>query len=316
MANVPDWDDVELKGVPYERNSAGEAFKIWEGKNSQGVKGKWHVYKNGNKTFMATNPRPDGNVIAGADAAAANAAAEAAAAQAQAEQQAADARRIAQQQEDARIMEAQQRAAAQQQQDQQVQEDARMMEAQAAEVAAANQSQTPETPAQQDAPPAAGGGTGVTSVSVTTAVGTNTSAPEQTATPDAPPPAAPAPAPVVVAASASSGGGGFPTTSSYQNQSVQTGSAHTVVKGDTMWDIARANDMKLAELVALNPQIENPRLIYPGQKINLGNKSSSVLGASTEGGSAAGNIAADPARVPMSGTTAAPDPFNGSQQSH
>lgn len=45
--------------------------------------------------------------------------------------------------------------------------------------------------------------------------------------------------------------------------------AHTVKKGDTMWAIAKRNKMNLKDLIAKNPQIKNPNLIYPGQKINL-----------------------------------------------
>lgn len=44
---------------------------------------------------------------------------------------------------------------------------------------------------------------------------------------------------------------------------------HTVVRGDTMWDIAAANGMTLARLIRLNPQIRNPNLIYPGDIIYL-----------------------------------------------
>lgn len=44
---------------------------------------------------------------------------------------------------------------------------------------------------------------------------------------------------------------------------------YTVKKGDTMWAIAKRNNMSLKELVNKNPQIKNPNLIYPGNKINL-----------------------------------------------
>ncbi len=43
----------------------------------------------------------------------------------------------------------------------------------------------------------------------------------------------------------------------------------TVKKGDTMWAIALENSMTLAQLVALNPQVKNPNLIYVGDVINL-----------------------------------------------
>ena len=45
--------------------------------------------------------------------------------------------------------------------------------------------------------------------------------------------------------------------------------SHTVKRGDTLWAIARANGVPLNELIAANPQIKNPNLIYPGQKVNI-----------------------------------------------
>lgn len=44
---------------------------------------------------------------------------------------------------------------------------------------------------------------------------------------------------------------------------------YVVKHGDTLWDIARAHGVSLAELEAANPQIRNPDLIYPGQHVNL-----------------------------------------------
>ena len=44
---------------------------------------------------------------------------------------------------------------------------------------------------------------------------------------------------------------------------------YTVVRGDTMWAIAARNGMTLYELIAKNPQIKNPNLIYPGDILNL-----------------------------------------------
>ena len=53
----------------------------------------------------------------------------------------------------------------------------------------------------------------------------------------------------------------------------QTGSTgeqwYTVVRGDTMWGIARRYGVSLTDLIALNPQIKNPNLIYPGQKVRV-----------------------------------------------
>jgi spore coat assembly protein SafA len=46
---------------------------------------------------------------------------------------------------------------------------------------------------------------------------------------------------------------------------------HTVVPGDTLWAIARANGVPLQQLIEANPQIQNPDLIFPGQRVNLPN---------------------------------------------
>lgn len=58
-----------------------------------------------------------------------------------------------------------------------------------------------------------------------------------------------------------SSGGGYNTgaVSSY----------HIVVKGETMWGIARRYGISLNTLIALNPQIKNPNLIYIGQKVRV-----------------------------------------------
>ena len=44
---------------------------------------------------------------------------------------------------------------------------------------------------------------------------------------------------------------------------------YTVVRGDTLWGIARRYGVGLADLISLNPQIKNPNLIYPGQKVRV-----------------------------------------------
>ena len=54
----------------------------------------------------------------------------------------------------------------------------------------------------------------------------------------------------------------------YGVSAAQAGTA-TVGAGQTMSGIANANGMTLLELLALNPQVRNPNLIYPGQKINV-----------------------------------------------
>jgi uncharacterized protein YkwD len=44
---------------------------------------------------------------------------------------------------------------------------------------------------------------------------------------------------------------------------------HTVKKGETLSGIARYYGIDLKTIVARNPQVEDPSLIYPGQKINI-----------------------------------------------
>lgn len=44
---------------------------------------------------------------------------------------------------------------------------------------------------------------------------------------------------------------------------------YTVVAGDCLWNIAAKNGMTLEALIALNPQIKNPNLIYAGDSIRL-----------------------------------------------
>ncbi len=46
-------------------------------------------------------------------------------------------------------------------------------------------------------------------------------------------------------------------------------STYTVKSGDTMWKIASRNQVGISEIIAANPQIKNPALIYPGQKITI-----------------------------------------------
>ncbi|MCM3665274.1 SafA/ExsA family spore coat assembly protein [Mesobacillus subterraneus] len=44
---------------------------------------------------------------------------------------------------------------------------------------------------------------------------------------------------------------------------------YTVQAGDTMWKISVRYQIGLSEIIAANPQIKNPNLIYPGQKIDI-----------------------------------------------
>lgn len=61
-------------------------------------------------------------------------------------------------------------------------------------------------------------------------------------------------------------------------QAGQTGTAssgpgesafYIVKKGDTLWGIAKQYGVALAELIAANPQIKNPNLIYPGDRVRM-----------------------------------------------
>jgi spore coat assembly protein SafA len=66
-------------------------------------------------------------------------------------------------------------------------------------------------------------------------------------------------------------------TSSVSNNSSATafqgsappGQTHTVERGDTLSDIAKANGVTVAALLAANPQIRNADMIYPGDEINI-----------------------------------------------
>jgi len=44
---------------------------------------------------------------------------------------------------------------------------------------------------------------------------------------------------------------------------------HTVAKGDTLWAISGRYGLGLEALIALNPQIKNPNLIRPGEKVRV-----------------------------------------------
>lgn len=44
---------------------------------------------------------------------------------------------------------------------------------------------------------------------------------------------------------------------------------YTMKKGDTLWGIAGRYGVTLAALIAANPQIKNPNLIYPGNEVHI-----------------------------------------------
>lgn len=46
---------------------------------------------------------------------------------------------------------------------------------------------------------------------------------------------------------------------------------YTIQAGDTIWSISVKNQIGISELLKSNPQIKNPNLIYPGQKLTIPN---------------------------------------------
>ncbi|MBQ7500995.1 MAG: SafA/ExsA family spore coat assembly protein [Clostridia bacterium] len=69
----------------------------------------------------------------------------------------------------------------------------------------------------------------------------------------------------------------FAPTQAYASDTV-----HTVVKGDTMWKIAVKYQVGTSEIVKANPQIPDPNLIYPGQKLNIPGKDGTVTAYEAE----------------------------------
>jgi len=67
-----------------------------------------------------------------------------------------------------------------------------------------------------------------------------------------------------VESSQAEGAGGFEQTGGTADRSW-----YTVVRGDTLWAIARQRGLELTELIQLNPQIKNPNLILPGEKVRV-----------------------------------------------
>lgn len=45
---------------------------------------------------------------------------------------------------------------------------------------------------------------------------------------------------------------------------------HTVQPGETLWAIARRYGVTLGEVLVWNPQIKNPNVIQPGQRLRVG----------------------------------------------
>ena len=45
--------------------------------------------------------------------------------------------------------------------------------------------------------------------------------------------------------------------------------SHTVQRGDTMWKLAVKYEVGTSEIIAANPQVANPNLIYPGDVLTI-----------------------------------------------
>ena len=43
-----------------------------------------------------------------------------------------------------------------------------------------------------------------------------------------------------------------------------------MVKGESLWAIAKKYDLSLVKLIAMNPQIKNPNLIHVGDEVRVG----------------------------------------------
>ncbi|SEO29997.1 spore coat assembly protein SafA [Amphibacillus marinus] len=46
-------------------------------------------------------------------------------------------------------------------------------------------------------------------------------------------------------------------------------SEYNVKKGDSLWKIAQKYDLGVTEVIEVNPQINNPNLIYPNEKVQI-----------------------------------------------
>ncbi len=64
-------------------------------------------------------------------------------------------------------------------------------------------------------------------------------------------------------------GGGSTSSGGASGDAVQTRQVHTVRRGETMWGIAVKYGLSLQSLLARNPQIKNPNLIFVGDEVNI-----------------------------------------------
>lgn len=58
--------------------------------------------------------------------------------------------------------------------------------------------------------------------------------------------------------------------------------SHTVVRGDTMWKLAVKYEVGTSEIISANPQVADPNLIYPGDRLNIPQVSQTVLSYEAE----------------------------------
>lgn len=91
-----------------------------------------------------------------------------------------------------------------------------------------------------------------------------------------PPKAAPAPAAEIkrtdtnTAGAADNGSdGSWESPAVIGNSQTAAAASHRVTQGQTLWGIAQKYGIGLNELIALNPQIKNPNLIYVGQEVRV-----------------------------------------------
>ena len=60
-----------------------------------------------------------------------------------------------------------------------------------------------------------------------------------------------------------------PLSANRQNTQTASNEYYIAQAGDSVWKIANANKISLSELIAANPQIADPNLIFTGQKIRI-----------------------------------------------
>ena len=58
--------------------------------------------------------------------------------------------------------------------------------------------------------------------------------------------------------------------------------SHTVVPGDTMWKLAVQYQVGTSEIIQANPQVSDPNLIYPGQRLQIPQLDSTVSSYESE----------------------------------